>query len=347
MTSIFMGILLLIMTLTIFSTFSLKAPKGESAMQGLAQAAVASFLVEAIHRYVNGGLLGSQYFNELGSIYGKMGGPAAAILVTLNLGVNPVFGVVAGIAVMEYGILSGFIAGYIISFIAPHIEKRLPDGVNMIVGVILLAPLTRIIAYFVSPVVNNTLFTIGQVITMAAEQSPYFMGFFLGGVIKIMCTSPMSSMALTAMINLQGLAMGIAAISSFAGAFTNGYIFNKLKLGDKSDIISVMLEPLTQADVISKNPIPVYLADFIGGGLGGIAAAYFGIVNNAAGTASPIPGMLAPFGFNPPSKVILTLFLAAAGGLIGGYIGHKIYILTISLKEIILSNDKGVKRSSS
>ena len=346
MTSILSGLFLLIITLSIFSVFSLKAPKGEKAMQGLAQAAVASFLVEAIHKYVNGGLLGSQYFNNLGSLYGKMGGPAAAILVTINLGINPVFGVVTGIAVMQYGILPGFIAGYIISFVAPHIEENLPNGVNIIAGVLFLAPIARIIAYTVAPIVNNSLFIIGQVITMAAEQSPYFMGFFLGGIIKIMCTSPMSSMALTAMINLQGIAMGIAAIASFAGAFTNGYIFNKLKLGKKSDIISVMLEPLTQADVITRNPIPVYLADFIGGGLGGLTAAYFGIINNAAGTASPIPGMLAPFGFNPPLKVSLTLFLAAIGGLIGGYVGHKIYIFILYLKQMLVNKNKKIKDSS-
>lgn len=343
MLSILSGIVLLIITLVIFSAFSLKAPYGEKAMQGLAQAAMASFLIEAIHKYISGGLLGSQYFSDLGSIFGKMGGPAAAILVTINLGVNPVFGVVTGIAVMEYGILPGFIAGYLISFITPYIEENLPEGVNLIAGVLFLAPVARAIAFLFAPIVNNTLFTIGQVITIAAEQSPYIMGFFLGGIIKIMCTSPMSSMALTAMINLQGLAMGIASIASFAGALTNGIVFSKLNLGDENSIISVMLEPLTQADVITRNPIPVYLADFIGGGLGGITAAYFGIINNAAGTASPIPGMLAPFGFNPPGKVFITLVLAAIGGLIGGFIGVRLYLFFGKAKNIIFNRLRGAK----
>ena len=97
-------------------------------------------------------------------------------------------------------------------------------------------------------------------------------------------------MALTAMLGLQGLAMGIAAIACVGGSFTNGLIFHRLKLGNKSNIIAVMLEPLTQSDIITSHPIPIYCSNFFGGGLAGISAAVFGIINNAPGTASPIPG---------------------------------------------------------
>lgn len=44
----------------------------------------------------------------------------------------------------------------------------------------------------------------------------------------------------------------------------------------------------------------IFFSDFIGGGLAGIVAAKFGIINNAPGTAAPIPGLLAPFGFIHP-----------------------------------------------
>ena len=43
---------------------------------------------------------------------------------------------------------------------------------------------------------------------------------------KMICTSPLSSMALTAMLGLTGLPMGIACIACVGGAFTNGMIFN-------------------------------------------------------------------------------------------------------------------------
>lgn len=319
------GLGLLLGTLAFFSLFSLKMPKGQKAMSGLADAAVATFLVEAIHKYIAGGIFKIKFFNQVGSAAGSMGGVAAVILVGLNLGINPVYAVAAGVAVSGYGILPGFIAGYIIALIAPKIEKVLPVGLDLIVGALVIAPLARLLASVSDPIVTLLLENIGVTINLAAEQSPLLMGFLLGGMIKMICTSPLSSMALTAMLSLQGLSMGIAAIACVGGSFTNGLIFKRLSFGDNSNVLAVMLEPLTQADIITQNPIPIYCSNFVGGGLAGLAAAYFGIINNAPGTASPIPGLMAPFGFNPAVPVIMALIFAVLGGTLAGFIGSIVF----------------------
>lgn len=319
------GVGLLLLTLALFSLFSMKMPKGQQAMSGMANAAIASFLIEAVHRYIFGDLFHFEFFKTLGTMSGSLGGVAASCMVPICMGANPVFAVVAGLAVGGYGILPGFIAGYIVGLISPIIEKKLPTGLNIIVGALLIAPIARFIAILTDPVVNATLLKIGETITLAANQSPIVMGFMLGGIMKMICTSPLSSMALTAMLGLNGLAMGIASIACVGGSFTNGIIFKKLKLGDKSNILAVMLEPLTQAEIITANPIPIYCSNFFGGGLAGIVAAAFKIINNAPGTASPIPGLLAPFAFNNPISVILSIILAIVGGCIAGYIGGIIF----------------------
>ena len=154
MTTIIMGMGLLLLTLAGFSLFSMKAPKGSIAMSGLANAAVATFLVEAVHRYISGDLLGLAFLGEIGSIAGGFGGVAAAILVAIGMGASPVFAVAAGVAVGGYGILPGFMAGYLVGFLAPLVEKYLPDGLDVILGALLLAPIARSIAYFTDPVVN-------------------------------------------------------------------------------------------------------------------------------------------------------------------------------------------------
>lgn len=325
MTTIFLGMGLLLLTLAGFSLFSMKAPKGSAAMSGLANAAVATFLVEAVHRYISGDLLGSAFLGEVGSVSGSLGGVASAILIPISMGANPLFAVVAGVAVGGYSILPGFVVGYLIGFIAPVIEKHLPAGLDTILGALLLAPIARGIAFLTDPVVNAAMGYIGNTITAATDQSPVLMGFLLGGIIKMICTSPLSSMALTAMLGLTGLPMGIAAIACFGGSFTNGIIFAQLKLGKPSNIAAVMLEPLTQAHIITRHPIPIYGSNFFGGGLAGIAAALLGIVNNAPGTASPIPGLLAPFAFNPPGKVLLALALGAVGGTLAGFAGSIVF----------------------
>lgn len=325
MMTVISGIGLLLLTLGGFSLFSLKMPKGSLAMSGMANAAIATFLVEAIHRYITGDLLNASFFQDLGTTSGSMGGVAAAIAVPISMGANPVLAIVAGAACGGYGILPGFFAGYIIGFIAPLIERKLPEGLNIIAGALIIAPLARVLALAVDPAVNATLVQIGKTISAAAEQSPLIMGLLLGGIIKMICTSPLSSMALTAMLGLNGLAMGIAAIACFGGSFTNGLIFKRLKLGDSSNVVAVMLEPLTQAPIITANPIPIYCSNFFGGGLAGISAAAFHIVNNAPGTASPIPGLLAPFAFNKPLTVVCALFFAALGGALAGFVGSLVF----------------------
>ena len=56
-----------------------------------------------------------------------------------------------------------------------------------------------------------------------------------------------------------------------------------------------------------------------------MGAALLGIVNNAPGTASPIPGLLAPFAFNDPKKVVLALVIGAAGGILAGVVGGMVF----------------------
>lgn len=177
MVTILSGVGLLLVTLAVFSIFSLKMPKGSLAMGGMADAAVATFLVEAIHKYISGDLIGIAFLREVGDISGSMGGVAAATLVPIAMGANPLFAVVAGVAVGGFGILPGFIAGYVIGFIAPIIEKKLPVGINIIAGALVIAPVARIIVTVVDPGVTWILSHIGATISAATDQSPIVMGF--------------------------------------------------------------------------------------------------------------------------------------------------------------------------
>lgn len=328
------GLGLLLLTLAGFSLFSMKLPRGQKAMSGMADAAIASFLVEAVHKYILGDLMNVAFFQTLGGTAGSLGGVAAAILVPIRMGVNPVLCVAAGLAVGGYGILPGFLAGYAVGLLAPIVEKKLPDGLNIILGALAIAPLARLIALGADPVVSAAMDHIGATITAAADQSPLVMGFLLGGLLKMICTSPLSSMALTAMLGLTGLPMGIAAIACVGGSFSNGIVFHRLGFGDRSNVLAVMLEPLTQAELITRHPVPIYLGTFLGGGLSGIAAAAFGIVNNAPGTASPIPGLLAPFAFNDPVRVLCALGCAVVGGCAAGWAVSSVFRRRITLPHL-------------
>ena len=323
---IIQGIGLLLLCLALFTLFSFKAPKGTQAMSGMAAAAIVSFLVEAIQYYIGGDVLGISFLGELGATAGGMGGVAAASLVALKMGVNPVYAVMVGLSCGGFGLLPGFIAGYLAGLAIPFIERKVTEGLDLLVMIIIVAPVVRLIATGINPVITNTLGHVGEVLTVASTQSPILMGLVLGGLAAVIGTTPaLSSMALTAMLALTGSPMAIAGLAILAVSFTNGWLFHKLGYGDKGSILAVMIEPLTQADIVSRNPIPIYTTNFFGGALAGVVVALSGIVNNAPGTASPIPAFLVLFGWNSATLIIVITCICALCGLVVGVIGAKLF----------------------
>ena len=227
MSQILIGTALLLVVLALFTLFSYKAPQGMKAMGALANAACASFLVEAFHFSLFGEQMGIKFLEGVGSANGNLGGVAAGILVPLALGVSPVYAVLVGLTVSGFGILPGFIAGYLVSFVIKFLEEKVPAGLDLIAIILVAAPLARFIAMAMDPVVKNTLLQIGQVLIQASDSSPIVMGLILGGLITVVATAPLSSMALTSIIGLTGIPMGIGALAVFGSSFMNNDFFNQ------------------------------------------------------------------------------------------------------------------------
>ncbi|EPB3263270.1 PTS sugar transporter subunit IIC [Streptococcus pyogenes] len=322
---IIIGTSLLILVLAIFSLFNYKAPHGAKAMGALASAACASFLVEAFQDSFFGKVLGFQFLSEVGGANGSLSGVAAAILVAIAIGVSPGYAVLIGLSVSGTGIIPGFVAGYVVSFLIKWMEKNIPGGLDLISIIIVGAPLTRFLAQLITPVINSTLLTIGDILTSSANSNPIIMGMILGGTIVVVATAPLSSMALTAMLGLTGIPMAIGALSVFGSSFMNGVLFYRLKLGERKDNIAFAIEPLTQADVTSANPIPIYVTNFVGGAACGVLIALMKLVNDTAGTATPIAGFAVMFAYNPVAKVLITALGCIIISLIVGYIGGSVF----------------------
>ncbi|HES7072526.1 TPA: PTS fructose transporter subunit IIC [Streptococcus pyogenes] len=322
---IIIGTSLLILVLAIFSLFNYKAPHGAKAMGALASAACASFLVEAFQDSFFGKVLGFQFLSEVGGANGSLSGVAAAILVAIAIGVSPGYAVLIGLSVSGTGIIPGFVAGYVVSFLIKWIEKNIPGGLDLISIIIVGAPLTRFLAQLITPVINSTLLTIGDILTSSANSNPIIMGMILGGTIVVVATAPLSSMALTAMLGLTGIPMAIGALSVFGSSFMNGVLFYRLKLGERKDNIAFAIEPLTQADVTSANPIPIYVTNFVGGAACGVLIALMKLVNDTPGTATPIAGFAVMFAYNPVAKVLITALGCIIISLIVGYIGGSVF----------------------
>lgn len=317
--AILQGVLVLVMVLAAFSVFSYKAPKGMNAMGALANAACATFLVEAIQLSLLGDTLGLEFFGEVGAVSGSLGGVAAATLVMLTLGVSPVYAMLLGLTCSGFGILSGFIAGYIMSFASKFVEDKTPAGLDLIVFVVIMAPATRFLAAIMDPNVNKVLMSVGEIISGSADASPIVMGLIIGGFFTLISTSPLSSMALTAMLGLTGSPMAIASLPISATSCANFILFKKLKFGDTRDNIAVVIEPLTQADIISANPLPIYATNFVSGAFGGVVVSMMGLINNAPGTAAPAPALPIMFAYNNAIDVIIAMGICSAISIVVGF----------------------------
>ncbi len=327
MLDILLGTALLLVVLALFTLFSYKAPYGMKAMSALANAACATLLVEALQKAFIGDLIfaprGINFFSELGGMNGSLGGVAVASLLGLSLGVSPVYSLLMGAACGGFGILPGFVAGYIMSFVIRYLEKKVIPGLDLIVIIIICAPLTRIIATLADPVVNGTLLQIGEVLKRAADASPVVMGFILGGLIAVVAVCPLSSMALTQLIGLTGVPMGIGALAVFGSTFNNYVIYERMKFGTKKDSLSMAIEPLTQADITAANPIPVYCTIFVGGALSGILAALMQIHVETPGMATAFAGIAVAFADNGPKALMVGVgcgVISAIAGFVGGHV---------------------------
>lgn len=174
--NLLIGIIFLGIVLCLFTLFTSKAPNGSKAMGSLANAAIASFLVEAFHKYVGGDLIGLPFLGQLGEAASGLGGVAAAGLVALAMGVSPVYAFVIAVSCGNMDLLPGFVAAYIASFGMKWMEEKLPDGLDLIAAIIVIAPITRLIATGMTPVVDASLMQIGNIIKESTTSSPILMG---------------------------------------------------------------------------------------------------------------------------------------------------------------------------
>ncbi|WP_156290684.1 PTS sugar transporter subunit IIC [Oceanobacillus salinisoli] len=337
---VLIGTIALLVVLALFSLFTFKAPYGSKAMSALAAAAVASFLIEALIGSVLGDMLGIAAFQEIGDLAGSLSGIAAGALVAMALNVQPGYALMISLPLANMGILPGFIAGYLVSFLVRWFQERIPNGINLLAIIFIATPLTYFIAALIAPSVDGILLNIGSILESAQSQSSILMGIILGGVLTVTSTAPLSSMALTAIMGLTGQPMAIAAMAIFGSGFLNYTFFRRMGLTTPQETISVAIEALTKAHVISANPIPVYVTNFIYGGIAGIIIALSGLVNNSPGTAAVVPGLASTFAWNPPIQVILVGVIVAVIGVTVGLICSFIFKnYPIKTEEELLTSD--------
>ena len=305
--NIILGVGTLVLVLIVMTLFLNFAPYGKQGLQALSGAACATFLPQAFLSYAIGGVFHIEFLQTIGDLAGSLAGVAVGILTGLKMGISPVFAVIIGLVLHDFKLLPAFIAAYIISFGIKFIEKKVPEGLDLI-AVILIAPaLVFGLATVISPGVMAVLTQIGGAVTSVGDSNPYALAIILGLVIPVTGMTPLSSMVLTSLLGLTGLPMAIGALTCTGSSFVNFIMFRQLKIGNASKAFAVAIEPLTQIDIIAKYPLQLYGTNAIIGVVNACIVTFSGLVINVTGMATPIAGAIVLFGFNEPIRAVVTI----------------------------------------
>ncbi|MCU5745855.1 PTS sugar transporter subunit IIC [Staphylococcus sp. SQ8-PEA] len=314
-------LLVVLLAMTLFLNF---APYGKQGLQALSGAACATLLPQAFLSYALGQIFHISLLQDIGDLAGSLSGVAVGILTCLNLGISPVFAVIVGLVLKDFQLLPAFIAAYFISFALKYIERKVPEGLDLIVVILIAPTLTFLIAKLISPGVIAVLHQIGSAVTAVGNNNPYALAVVLGLIIPVTGMTPLSSMVLASLLNLTGTPMAIGAITCMGASFVNFVLFRELKIGGPSKAFAVAIEPLTQIEIIAKYPLQLYGSNAIIGVVNALIVTFSGLVLNAPGMATPIAGPIVLFGFNKPLNIVITLVIVAIVSVILSLIIGKI-----------------------
>lgn len=318
--NIILGVGTLVLVLVVMTLFLNFAPYGKQGLQALSGAACATFLPQAFLSYAIGGVFHIEFFQTIGHLAGSLAGVAVGILTGLKLGISPVFAVIVGLVLHDFKLLPAFIAAYIISFGIKFVEKKIPEGLDLIV-VILFAPAIAFgLATVISPGVMAILHQIGGAVTSVGDSNPYALAVILGLVIPVTGMTPLSSMVLTSLLGLTGVPMAIGALTCTGSSFVNFVLFNRLNIGGKSKAFAVCIEPLTQIDLIAKYPVQLYGTNAIIGVVNACIVTFSGLVIGVKGMATPIAGAIVLFGFNDAVRSVITIIAVAVVSIVLAFI---------------------------
>ena len=307
--------------MTLFLKF---APYGKEGLQALSGAACATFLPQAFLSYAIGGIFHISFLQTIGDLMGGLGGIAVGILTCINLGVSPVFAVIVGLVLKDFSLLPAFIAAYITAFLIKLIEKKVPDGLDLIMVILIAPALVFGLATLINPSITAILNQIANAVNSVGDSSPYSLAIILGLIIPVTSMTPLSSMVLASILGLTGLPMAIGAITCTGASFVNFTLFNILKIGQKPNRFAVFIEPLTQIDLIVKYAPVLYGTNALIGMFNACIIAFSGLVINVTGMATPMAGAIVLFGFNDPITSILTIVAVAITSTILAFIIGKL-----------------------
>ena len=174
---------------------------------------------------------------------------------------------------------------------------------NLIVGKtkvdIILVPLATIISgavvgLLLGPTISSIMTALGALINWSVERQPIIMGILVSVIMGMILTLPISSAAISIILNLSGLAAGAATVGCCANMI--GFAVASFKENRFGGLISQGIgTSMLQVPNIMKKPViwlPAIIASAI---LGPLSTTVFNMTNNASGAGMGTSGLVGQF----------------------------------------------------
>ena len=271
------------------------------AMSAMAQGLFASLLIGSILATI-GKQLGMSILVEIGSfaIDVKGASMAVAIAYALKAPALVMFSLAAvGFAADKLGGAGGPLAVYFIAVIACEIGKLVSKETKLDIiitpGVTIIAG--SVLAILFAPYIAFASLYVGEVIMTATKLKPFLMGAVVAVIVGIALTLPISSAAICAALNLQGIAAGAALAGCCAHMI--GFAVISFKANGVAGLVAQGIgTSMLQMPNIIKKPV-IALPPVIASAICGIFASYvFGLEMNGPALAAGMGtcGLVGPLG---------------------------------------------------
>lgn len=164
---------------------------------------------------------------------------------------------------------------------------------------IILVPLTTIISgaivgLLLGPTISSFMTALGALINWSVERQPIIMGILVSVIMGMILTLPISSAAISIILNLSGLAAGAATVGCCANMI--GFAVASFKENKFGGLISQGIgTSMLQVPNIMKKPViwlPAIIASAI---LGPLSTTVFNMTNNASGAGMGTSGLVGQF----------------------------------------------------
>lgn len=237
--------------------------------------------------------LGFDYFIKMGDLAMGLMGPAIGVAIAYGLKAPPLVifaAIVCGAAGAELG---GPAGSYLAALISTEVGKLVSKETKID---IIVTPFVTIftgytVAFFIGPTIDFLVRGLGNIIMWGTEQRPIVMGIVVAVLMGLALTAPISSAAIAFMLDLQGLAAGVATIGCSAqmvGFAISSYRENKI-----SGLIAIGLgTSMLQVPNIIKNPMILIPPTVAAAVVAPFGSTIWLMENNAAGAGMGTSGFV-------------------------------------------------------